>query len=524
LKQAREAPDSLLNPAPYPDNVLNPHGTPDYWLYLSAPPVFTSPAAFTVLENQTAVATLAAGAGVTFTKSGGADAAKFNLTSGGVLTFATVPNFEAPGDADADNVYLVQVTATNADGSAQQAISVTVSDVVEVPPTLNLDFTTALDPKVTFTRGSTATYTNAAGTMVTASSGAPRFDYHPVTHVARGLLIEEQRINYVRYSTNVVPATAWWTAGSVTVTANAAVAPDGTTTAALVTGIGGVNAYEYQSIATPLPAIAHTYSIYVKKGTAGFAFLRLQDAALTKAWFNLTIGMVGTVESPITAAGIENVGNGWFRIWATKVFTAGSALFVFALTDADNNDNLTAGATGYFWGAQAEAGTFPTSFIPTVAVEVTRAADSALITGASFSSWWNASAGTFVVRGEHAASTTHPLAVADDGTANEQIRIYGSGTDPKATVVDGGVIQADIDAGTIVVNTAHKLGLAFAVNDFAVSVNGGAVATATAGTLPTPNQLRLGSNQAGNYLNGRLAAVQFYNVRKPNGELQALTT
>jgi hypothetical protein len=74
------------------------------------------------------VATLASTPPATFAKSGGADAAKFNLTSGGVLTFATAPDFEAPGDADADNVYLVQVMATNVNGSTERTVSVTVSD------------------------------------------------------------------------------------------------------------------------------------------------------------------------------------------------------------------------------------------------------------------------------------------------------------------------------------------------------------------------------------------------------------
>jgi len=114
--------------AVYVDNPANPHGTPDYWLTANPPPVFTSPIAFTVPENTTAVGTLAAGAGATFAKSGGADAAKFNLTSGGVLTFATAPDFEIPTDANADNVYLVQVTATGANGSTQQDISVRVTD------------------------------------------------------------------------------------------------------------------------------------------------------------------------------------------------------------------------------------------------------------------------------------------------------------------------------------------------------------------------------------------------------------
>jgi hypothetical protein len=64
-------------------------------------------------------------------------------------------------------------------------------------PSLSLDFMTpgALDPRITFTRASTATYTDAGGTIQTAAINAPRWDYDPVTHALRGLLIEDGRTN-----------------------------------------------------------------------------------------------------------------------------------------------------------------------------------------------------------------------------------------------------------------------------------------------------------------------------------------
>jgi hypothetical protein len=52
----------------------------------------------------------------------------------------------------------------------------------------------------------------------------------------------------------------------------------------------------------------------------------------------------------------------------------------------------------YIWGAQLEAGAFPTSYIPTVASQVTRSADSASMTGTNFSDWYRADEGTFIVR------------------------------------------------------------------------------------------------------------------------------
>jgi hypothetical protein len=60
--------------------------------------------------------------------------------------------------------------------------------------TLDLNFMSApLDPRITFTRASTATYTDSIGTIQTAAVNAPRWDYAGGS--LRGLLIEEARTN-----------------------------------------------------------------------------------------------------------------------------------------------------------------------------------------------------------------------------------------------------------------------------------------------------------------------------------------
>lgn len=116
----------ILRPLPMPVAALSAGAA-------LAPITITSSATFSAAENQTAVATLAASGGTgsfTWTKIGGADTAKFTLTSGGVLTFASAPDFETPTDADLNNVYLVQVqVADGVSTPATQNISVTVTDV-----------------------------------------------------------------------------------------------------------------------------------------------------------------------------------------------------------------------------------------------------------------------------------------------------------------------------------------------------------------------------------------------------------
>jgi cadherin domain-containing protein/Big-like domain-containing protein len=91
-------------------------------------------------ENQTAVTDVDAtdpNAGDTLTYSivNGADQTRFSIVaSTGVLSFVTAPNFEAPTDANADNVYEVTVQVSDGNGGTDtQALSVTVTNVNESP-------------------------------------------------------------------------------------------------------------------------------------------------------------------------------------------------------------------------------------------------------------------------------------------------------------------------------------------------------------------------------------------------------
>ncbi len=106
------------------------------------PPVFDAGTdAFTVTENTTAVGTVTAtdpdvGDSVTFALNGGADAAQFAITPEGALTFLTAPDHERPADADGDNGYQVVVRASDGSLTADQTVTVTVTDAAETDATL----------------------------------------------------------------------------------------------------------------------------------------------------------------------------------------------------------------------------------------------------------------------------------------------------------------------------------------------------------------------------------------------------
>jgi uncharacterized protein YjiK len=143
------------------DNNLDPNAVDGKLYEMTAPAPGNSPPQITsdgggntasrsVAENQTAVTTVTAvdpnvGDTLTYSISGGADAARFQINSGtGVLTFVTAPDFENPTDVGANNVYDVTVMVSDGvGGTDSQAIAVTVTDVNEgggaAPPPADFD-------------------------------------------------------------------------------------------------------------------------------------------------------------------------------------------------------------------------------------------------------------------------------------------------------------------------------------------------------------------------------------------------
>jgi hypothetical protein len=97
-------------------------------------PAFTSAAAVDAPENISGIVYQAAAADpdgnpLSFSIAGGADAARFTITSAGALSFASPPDFEQPTDADRNNVYLVHLSVSDGSLSATLDLAVTVTNV-----------------------------------------------------------------------------------------------------------------------------------------------------------------------------------------------------------------------------------------------------------------------------------------------------------------------------------------------------------------------------------------------------------
>lgn len=377
-----------------------------------------------------------------------------------------------------------------------------------IQPAFSLDFTTAVvDPRVSFSRaGNTATRFNSSGLIEVVNADTQRFDFNPLTLACRGLLVEEAKTNLAVYSEEFVIGSGWGFTNANRVVA-AITAPNGATSAIKLeeTAVSGIHAAG-TTIGTVAVGAVYTASIFAKASERTLIWITSQSEPFR--YFNLANG---TASSPINST-ITDVGGGWYRCTTTftKTNTNGTFNYGTATSTSTPVHLGVAGSGVYIWGSQIEAGSNPTSYIPTDATVKVRNADVATITGANFSGWWQDSKGGVLVRARPGTvSGTRPWVQFDDGTSNEIIALRGNTTNPELYIVDGGVVQAQIDAGTIAANTDYSLTGWWATNDCKARLDSGAVVTDTSATIPTVTQARLGSDGT-NYLNGHLASISYY--------------
>jgi hypothetical protein len=396
-----------------------------------------------------------------------------------------------------------------------------------VRPSLNLNFakTKRLDPRITFSRSSTATYIGSDGLIKSAAVNEARFDHNPATGESLGLLVEEARTNQVTYSEQFDNAA--WAKDNCTVTANAVAASDNTTTADKIVSANST-AFTGVSVAVAgSTAATYTFSVFAKAAEATrIQLLWNSGVSSNYANFNLSTGAVtaGTYAN----AAITAFANGWYKCSITSSTTG-----IWAYVSLSNSDTATRaaaypgnGTSGvYLWGAQVEAGSFPTSYIPTTTATVTRAADVASMTGTNFSSWNNPTTGTFVSNFCAQGPATFSINGAG-GSSDRLIFIEASGVRIRQQLCTAGPAVYDQTPTTVYSKTAsNEFAFALASGSQASALNGTIGGAGTATSIFTPTSMQIGRETAfGNYLNGSLARLAYYPVRLPNAQLQALTS
>jgi hypothetical protein len=113
----------------------------------------------------------------------------------------------------------------------------------------------------------------------------------------------------------------------------------------------------------------------------------------------------------------------------------------------------------------------------------------------------------------------------DSGSAANTIRMFSGGSiSPVLDVTTSSVNQVYISSGLLTPSLTSKISGAYKVNDFARAVNGSNLGTDSSGTVPTLNQMLIGTGNAGvAELNGTIKRFCFWPTRFANTTLQAIT-
>jgi hypothetical protein len=407
----------------------------------------------------------------------------------------------------------------------------------DIRPSLLLDFANAkqLDPRITFTRTSTATYVGADGLIKTAGIGQPRFDHDPITGESLGLLIEESRTNT---QTNSQPQSGSFTGGDAVLTYNTSTAPNGETEACRIARDGTDTNNSSWRATRSITFNANTMVLSCwAKGQNGnnyfvWSFQNL-GGAIVRAGFLLT-GDGGTQIITNGNGGhtlqIEKYPDGWYRCIIIGNTQSSGTTTQFLYTASVYGEHASAiGGSTLVWGFQLEAGSFPTSYIPTSGSSATRAKDDALITGGSFESWINKNEGTWLIDFRNLGSGSGLLSIsATGGSVHERYMMLNIAADGifSAAVVDGGVLQTNESILFTPTQTAQFTKAIFAVkdNDFAITANGLTPVTDTSGTVyNSPTQLRFAYGDGSSTPYAHFKTCIYYPKRLTNAQLQTLT-
>ena len=383
---------------------------------------------------------------------------------------------------------------------------------------------------VSFTRASSGTYIGSDGLVKTATTNEARFDHNPTTGESLGLLVEEARTNLLLRSEEFENS-AWNSSpGARTVTANQIAAPDGTTTADLVTADGTSTVHSVLQSLT-LSAVPYSYSVFAKAGTNNFLQLRFFVAfGGSFANFNLATGVVGTTSGSVTSS-IQAYPNGWYRctmVFTTTAATSSVGIYIVSSASASSAEVNSLSTSVYLWGAQLEAGAFATSYIPTTTATVTRAADVASITGSNFSSWYNQTEGVFY--GQYSvqglSSQNYLFTASEDTTTNNSHIVYSVNPNLRWQSLTGGVSQQiSILTGGHQAKVTYSCATAYQADNYAGSVNGLSVVTDLSGTVPTSiTRMAIGSSPSSSFpLNGTIKRLAYWGQRLANTTLQSIT-
>ena len=359
----------------------------------------------------------------------------------------------------------------------------------------------------------------------------------------RGLLIEEARTNLLDYSEDFT--NAYWTAINAATLAIDASGPDGETSAVTFvdSGEGGdaAEVFLFKTISVST-STTYTFSVFAKADQLSWLQLALNGfttpANNSGGFFDLANGSLGNSTGDTLDRSITDYGNGWYRCsitFTTDVAdTEGQVRIYVGESNGDRTVDLDGTSSILIYGAQVEAGSFPTSYISTAGAAASRSADVASIPTSAFG--YNQKAGTVVVDFETQFGTTAvfpriwEIGNTSTGVNRATIFVTASNGQIVSSIRSNNVVAINVAVDTQTSPASGKVASAFADDDFAALINGGSPVTDTSGSFTTPsiprNTLKIGGagDGVGSNISGHIKSIQYYPRRLTNTQLQELTS
>lgn len=238
----------------------------------------------------------------------------------------------------------------------------------------------------------------------------------------------------------------------------------------------------------------------------------LSTQSVTLSAVSYALSFYGTGSIDISGGHVATVvGSGAYPARKTYVFTptAGSTTFTVS------------GTVQY---AQLEAGTFPTSFIPTAATSQTRNADVVSMTGTNFSSWYNAGEGAFAVGYDTAKPTAlsnsfYAFSVSDN-TLNNLIGIRVSSANAQYLAAVSGSVPVILSVA-YTPNTSITACGAYKLDNYGYSMNKSNTSTDTSAGVPVVDRMFIGGLNGSSQIDGRIQYLRYYPQRVTNREVQS---
>ena len=322
--------------------------------------------------------------------------------------------------------------------------------------------------------------TTTTAVSVGMLANVPRIDY--TGGGCGSLLLEKQSTNLCLWSEDLTKTD--WIKQQTTISANSTTSPDGTQNAdklAINNGITGGYVYQLKSTTS---GTVYTGSFYIKAGGVNYTkFYTNISGSYNEAVVNLTTGAITNSDFAITPT-TQSVGNGWYRVNYTVTSGGGQVVVYIDGGSTSNGGGYTGNGTDgiYIWGAQLEASSYSTSYVPTLASSVTRLADAAFKTG--ISSLIGQTEGVvfmdFTVDTISAQTSDPVLWYMKDGGAGERyVELYSNGN--LVYTENNGATIAQITKTELTIGR-HKCAIAYAANDFVFYVDGVLIGTDVSGT------------------------------------------